>query len=758
MRAAALRLCGSILFIGVACAHAQSRLEGAAFEARSHFYLGEYGPALAKAAEAHRLLEQDAVAKRTGAALVVLGTRGAIHVSLGQPREAKRALEEGKALVPAILAASRSNPASFKASSFQAAQLLKSLAIAELLLGNNAAAKQAVAQAWSVARGSGFDGLGEFLDLPRLEAQAAITGAPRSAEAQRRARELVSGSGSPIGQTMQKLFEELIAISPAQTEELLPTLLPVLALEDRIEVHVRLARAYELERKDDGALRQYAAAIALIEDARVQSVESAALPSFFSRFVDIYASAVEAAYRRAQTGGTSYAELALRYSEAAHARQFAEKYGGSLMDAFGLASSVPDSVRARERQLRQALGAASAQGLLSIVAAPVAARQGSEAAARAYREFIDGARRQYPRYGAIAFPRPIAAGELPAALDGKYVVSYMVTDSAVYSWLIFNRRIVAFDRSAISRDDLRTQVRKFVPKLVDEDFAALCDALVRKPFGRIAGMAAAAAPPRVVVVPDDVLYAVPWDGLCGLAGGSLGEKFILSHAPSLTVLAQAVETPRPSERKSAFLVGDTLAQATPIPGLVPLPPLSRAPFDQAVAALRTTGYQATTLEKGDATREAVLARDLMPYSLIHFDTHAFAELIEPQPSLLLRPSARSPLGLLTLADIPQMKLRARLVALSACQTALGSERDPLPGEGVEALARVFMIAGAKAVLATLWVVEENSSGFLVETFYKELPGAPDMATALFRAKAATRARFPSRHRWAAFVLIGDPGS
>src|SRR5206468_543402 len=102
------------------------------------------------------------------------------------------------------------------------------------------------------------------------------------------------------------------------------------------------------------------------------------------------------------------------------------------------------------------------------------------------------------------------ASELPAALDGKFIVSYMVTDAAVYSWLIFNRRIIAFDRSAISRDDLRRDVRRFVPRLVDQDFPSLCDALVRKPFARIAQMSAGSAPPRVVVIPDDVLYTVPW--------------------------------------------------------------------------------------------------------------------------------------------------------------------------------------------------------------------------------------------------------
>ena len=160
--------------------------------------------------------------------------------------------------------------------------------------------------------------------------------------------------------------------------------------------------------------------------------------------MDIYGSTVAALHRKAQGGGQaldaalaplgkSYAEIGLYYSEAAHARQFSEKYGAMLMESFGVLANVPQNVRARERQLRQELGRASARGLVSIAAAPVDARQESENAARAYRDFVDSARRQFPRYGAIAFPRPIAPAELPGALDGKYIVSYMVTEVAVYS-------------------------------------------------------------------------------------------------------------------------------------------------------------------------------------------------------------------------------------------------------------------------------------------------------------------------------------
>ena len=93
--------------------------------------------------------------------------------------------------------------------------------------------------------------------------------------------------------------------------------------------------------------------------------------------------------------------------------------------------------------------------------------------------------------------------------------------------------------------------------------------------------------------------------LCGLTGKSLGESFIITYAPSLTVLAQAVAAPRlGADRKTAFLVGNTQDRTTTIPGLKrpDLKPLGRAQLDQAISSLKNTGYRPVVLEGRNATR------------------------------------------------------------------------------------------------------------------------------------------------------------
>ena len=102
-----------------------------------------------------------------------------------------------------------------------------------------------------------------------------------------------------------------------------------------------------------------------------------------------------------------------------------------------------------------------------------------------------------------------------------------------------------------------------------------------------------------------------------------------------------------------------------------------------------------------------------------------------------------------------LRLRCELVTLSACESGLSTVRR---GDELMGLVRAFMLAGAPAVVATLWRVDERSTRLLMERFYRDLSSGADPATALHRAQIYLRTRgpdFADPFYWAPFVLVGN---
>ncbi|MEG5231490.1 CHAT domain-containing tetratricopeptide repeat protein [Microcoleus sp. B3-D3] len=92
----------------------------------------------------------------------------------------------------------------------------------------------------------------------------------------------------------------------------------------------------------------------------------------------------------------------------------------------------------------------------------------------------------------------------------------------------------------------------------------------------------------------------------------------------------------------------------------------------------------------------------------------------------------------------------RLLTLSACQTAMQANSN---GEEISGVAYIFERAGAQAVMASLWSVDDSATKDLMVQFYQNINKGMSKNEALRQAKLSQIQRHP--FYWSPFILIGD---
>jgi CHAT domain-containing protein/Tfp pilus assembly protein PilF len=104
-----------------------------------------------------------------------------------------------------------------------------------------------------------------------------------------------------------------------------------------------------------------------------------------------------------------------------------------------------------------------------------------------------------------------------------------------------------------------------------------------------------------------------------------------------------------------------------------------------------------------------------------------------------------------IADAALLGLQnTRLLTLSACQTALQANSN---GEEISGIAYIFERAGAQAVMASLWSVDDAATKDLMVEFYQNINKGMSKGEALRQAKLSQIGRHP--FYWSPFILIGD---
>jgi CHAT domain-containing protein len=267
---------------------------------------------------------------------------------------------------------------------------------------------------------------------------------------------------------------------------------------------------------------------------------------------------------------------------------------------------------------------------------------------------------------------------------------------------------------------------------------------------------------RLIIVPDDVLHRVPFDALRLAEGGYALERFTIATATSAAVAMALWNRPVRGGPVRLLAFGDPRFAAPEDPEAV-LPVRTALERRGGLARLAASRGEARTAARfategtvrlgADATERFLKASPLHGYHVLHFATHALVDDRSLTSTALALAPGEGDDGFVSSADIAALPLRAELVVLSACRTAGGVL---IGGEGVHGLASAFIGAGARAVAATTWQVEDERAARLVGDYYRALAGGAPLGEALREAKLAALRRGAPVREWAAWTLIGDP--
>ena len=239
----------------------------------------------------------------------------------------------------------------------------------------------------------------------------------------------------------------------------------------------------------------------------------------------------------------------------------------------------------------------------------------------------------------------------------------------------------------------------------------------------------------ICFVPHGILHAMPLHAL-ELNGEPLIKNHPIAYSPSSSIMKFCSKKGK-NKLQSAVSFGFSSNQDLNLKTIIENTATS-------VAKL----FKANAFNFELATKLNVL-KECANKDVVHFSCHGYFNPHDPLSSGIALHKGE----ILTAREIFQMRLKAEIVTIGACETGLNmiNLSDEIVG-----LTRAFLYAGAHSIIGSLWSVDGSSTQELILEFYSLITKGYEKTTALQEATKKVMEKNPHPFYWAPFILIGKP--
>ena len=284
--------------------------------------------------------------------------------------------------------------------------------------------------------------------------------------------------------------------------------------------------------------------------------------------------------------------------------------------------------------------------------------------------------------------------------------------------------------------------------------------LIAKPLVTILEKCEVSDAQKIVVITDSYTALLPFSCLHDSKSDAfLGDRYCFQLMPSfltmniLNQLSDINVVNLPTDAHNMCIVGNPIIPQFLYNG--ELWNLGKLPHAKKEAESVAHIVKTTPILESQATKSAVVMR-IMNAKIIHLATHgsasagflAFGMLVPSTTDMGLDAQG----VLLYPEEVEKLNISPALVVLSSCDSGRGAVK----ADGIQGMARAFILAGAQAVLTTLWRVPDESASVFMQFFYQFMMDGLESTKALQKAILSIRcfSKYSQYIHWSGYQLTG----